>query len=270
MQCSYEPSLRMSANYLPEQERKVVEGLGQWLDSLHVMLTLSVRRFEPEKAADLDIPDWVRKCSLRLEDTIFGHVNATLSEVVFTPYRMGYAIGLMRWGDDALKKPLNPALKRLSKRARLSARAKRKINKLLYDFAVTHDLYPWLGKPVSKFIPIEHREKVRRLDKMAGESSAEYHHGLADGLRGLGEKSPHDKSTLATDVHLALLMWWRIVSRFRSVTELHRWLTRILGPQRVGDKKRIEKICQRIGLRFRSRGRPRKNQTPPRKPDGIK
>lgn len=248
----------------------MIEGLGLWLESLHDMLTLSVRRYEPENAAKLEIPDWVRKCSDRIEETTFRHVNETLSEAVFTPYRVGYAIGLMRWGDASLKKPLNSAIKRLSKRTRLSNRAKRKVNKLLYDFAVAHDLYPWLGKPVSKFIPIQHREKVRRLDKTAGEGSAEYHHGLADGLRGLGEKSPHDKSTLATDVHFALLMWWRIVARFRSVTELHHWLTRILGPQRVGDKKRIEKICQRIGLRFRSRGRPRKNQTPPRKPDGIK
>ena len=62
------------------------------------------------------------------------------------------------------------------------------------------------------------------------------------------------------EIYLFLLLFWRAVSRFKSVPELHRVLIRIFGPHRTGDIKRIEKICQRIGLHFRKPGRPPKTK----------
>ena len=35
-------------------------------------------------------------------------------------------------------------------------------------------------------------------------------------------------------------------------------LVKVFGPYRTGDLKRTEKICQRIGLRYRKAGRPKK------------
>lgn len=60
------------------------------------------------------------------------------------------------------------------------------------------------------------------------------------------------------EIYLVMIQYWRVVARFQSVRELHEWLTIIFGANRVGNQKRVEKICQRIGLSFRKPGRPSK------------
>jgi hypothetical protein len=61
------------------------------------------------------------------------------------------------------------------------------------------------------------------------------------------------------EIYVFFMSYWRIVERFKSVHELHQVLVKILG-RRAGDLKRIEKICQRIGLHYRKPGRPKKKQ----------
>lgn len=224
-------------------------------------MLLGLRVTEPEEAAKADVPEWVRQCSLRLENTLFAAVNENFAEAVFTPYRIGYALGLMRWGSEKMNEPAKPEVVRLLRKRRMSPRARRAAGKLIQAFVIKHDLHPLINRKESKFIPPNFRARLRKLDKFGGADSAEYHRGLSDGLRGIGQGAPGEKATLATDLYLTLLMWWRFVARFQSVTELHLWLTRVLGRQRVGDKKRIEKICERIGLTLRERGRPRENPT---------
>lgn len=101
----------------------------------------------------------------------------------------------------------------------------------------------------------------RLTAKYSGHEASEFHRGLSSGLQGVGHGVPGDRSNHATDVYLALLVWWRFIPRLGSVTLLHRWLGQVLGPARAGDRKRTEKICERIGLKFRDRGRPRINPT---------
>lgn len=55
-----------------------------------------------------------------------------------------------------------------------------------------------------------------------------------------------------------MLMHWRAVDRLDSVPSLHQLLRRCLGEYRTGDLKRVEKICQRVGLHYRKPGRPKK------------
>ena len=62
--------------------------------------------------------------------------------------------------------------------------------------------------------------------------------------------------TDATRIYNTLWLYSEFVPELQSVTELHAWLQSILGKKIAGDKKRIEKICERIGLTFRSSGRP--------------
>ena len=59
------------------------------------------------------------------------------------------------------------------------------------------------------------------------------------------------------EIYLLLLTFHRFVGRLDSVSELHAWLRKVMGEYRTGDLKRIEKICQRIGLHFRKPGRPK-------------
>jgi hypothetical protein len=60
-----------------------------------------------------------------------------------------------------------------------------------------------------------------------------------------------------TQIYIALLLSWRSVEKLDSVPALHRGLCKI-GTHVVGDLKRIEKMCQRLELRFGRPGRPRK------------
>lgn len=65
-------------------------------------------------------------------------------------------------------------------------------------------------------------------------------------------------TTTAFEVYLQMFLHLDEMLRFKSTAELHKWLCAKLGEQRVGDLKRIQSICKRLGLSFRTRGRPKK------------
>ena len=62
-----------------------------------------------------------------------------------------------------------------------------------------------------------------------------------------------------------MLLFWRDISKFESVAQLYHLLSEASKPMGIEiTLKRVEKLCQRIGLKFKSRGRPkRKIQTNP-------
>jgi len=62
-----------------------------------------------------------------------------------------------------------------------------------------------------------------------------------------------DVGSTATRLYWILLIGWRRVEEFGSIPELHRRLCRcvFLGPHVVGPLKRLEKICERVGLSYR-------------------
>ena len=56
-------------------------------------------------------------------------------------------------------------------------------------------------------------------------------------------------------------MFWPAISKFESVAELHKLLSAAAKPMGIEiTLKRIEKLCQRIGLKFKGRGRPKKSK----------
>jgi hypothetical protein len=59
-------------------------------------------------------------------------------------------------------------------------------------------------------------------------------------------------------IAFAIILEWRAISKLQSVGQLHKILAEALKPQGiVVTLKRVEKLCQRIGLRFKGRGRPK-------------
>jgi hypothetical protein len=69
-----------------------------------------------------------------------------------------------------------------------------------------------------------------------------------DRTMGVGEK-----------LAFAMIHNWRAISKLESVGELHKILAAALKPHGIViGLKRVEKLCQRIGLKFKGRGRPRK------------
>lgn len=67
-----------------------------------------------------------------------------------------------------------------------------------------------------------------------------------------------DIGNSAFEIYFFMLNSWRFVDSLKSVHELHECLVKVYGPYRVGELKRVEKICQRIELRYRKPGRPKK------------
>ena len=48
-------------------------------------------------------------------------------------------------------------------------------------------------------------------------------------------------------VYLTMAIHWRTIDQFKHVPELHKFLVHVLGEQKAGSLKRIEKLCQRVG-----------------------
>lgn len=73
-------------------------------------------------------------------------------------------------------------------------------------------------------------------------------------------KAPNagDIGNSATELYFYMIVHWKVVNAMNSVHELHQWLVKRFGPHQVGELKRIEKICQRIELHYRRRGRPKR------------
>jgi len=76
------------------------------------------------------------------------------------------------------------------------------------------------------------------------------------------DKEPAVWETTSTRIYIALFFLIPVMPKIRSVSHLHQILSRIPGVGAVGrlndvkQSKRLGKMCQRIGLKFRTRGRP--------------
>ena len=55
-----------------------------------------------------------------------------------------------------------------------------------------------------------------------------------------------------------MILFWRDISKFESVAQLHQFLSAAGKPMGIViTLKRVEKLCYRIGLKFKGRGRPK-------------
>jgi hypothetical protein len=78
-------------------------------------------------------------------------------------------------------------------------------------------------------------------------------------------RKPAPEST-AFKVYVQLWLHWKLVESFQSVPQPHRFLAVFIPASELGDRKRLEKLCQRHGLKLRKPGRPpnsKNSDTPP-------
>lgn len=141
--------------------------------------------------------------------------------------------------------------------------------------AKTKELKP-LAKGLNSFRPefkknrILVKKKLREVNAIVANQDVRSQIEFGDAFKAtyfnsLAEKNglPHWQ-TDATKIHFMLLILWPYMPYIKSVHHLHQILRFLLPSQVVGDLKRIEKICQRINLSFRKKGRPKKEiQTRP-------
>ncbi len=115
-------------------------------------------------------------------------------------------------------------------------------------------------------------EARKTADKISFDELKEY----AGGFSTAAEKGTFTEigelvgATRAQNIYFTMWFFWGFVEKLESVRELHDWLrSTVKWADDRGKMKCIEKICERIGLRFRSRGRPCKNPPAAKKSVGI-
>lgn len=207
----------------------------------------------PQLEDETGAPEWVERLQVALTKSYFaGAFRGPSTEL--TPGRFGYALGrqiaLMEWHFEFLTRLGEKLEGRVTITPEMEHRAS-----LWYEKVQT--ALPHYRRSV-------HRTLLRASDAESQDRAAffrQYGEGLSSGL-GSADKFPGAATTTASDIYEILFWFWRSVEKFNSVRDVHRLLVKLLGANRVGAQKRVEKICQRIGLTLRPPGRPCVKRSP--------
>jgi hypothetical protein len=207
----------------------------KWIDSCEKKL--------PEPAfMKGEFPEWVERLARELISTLYPTAKLkvgkawTAAEVgAMLGHRLAYLHGIEEHlPESAVGKPFKGLDKKVVKRIRKEMKA------FLEAFEVS------MGRSLVLASVQSHGE------------SAQFFTAFAKGLSKLpsdAQASNFHRTT--TRVYWLMLWGWRSVEKLKSVRELQQGLCKYLEPYVVGDVKRIEKMCQRLGLRFGKPGRPR-------------
>jgi hypothetical protein len=187
-----------------------------------------------------------------------------LSDESMTRKQAGHCVGHLHW----MRKRLPSLCENMGKRLRaiklpvLSEKMERLLEReldaaLTFDVAVTpEEILDYEGFLSGESRHLENQEI--KMNDLPAADAASFFAGKSQGI--LGPSGADDGSlheTSATKIYLLLILAWPTVSELPSVSVLHDWLKSRLGPRVVGEKRRVEKLCERMGLRLRGRGRPK-------------
>ncbi|MBU1735848.1 MAG: hypothetical protein KJ692_11480 [Verrucomicrobia bacterium] len=148
-----------------------------------------------------------------------------------------------------------------------------------HEYAAWHQDNPGMAAAIERLLPeyriiIEatvayQRQKrikyVRKIMAIAGQQSfkdaCSFFKGFSMAVQkgSITETGQPAGETSTTKIYGMLVMHQNFIPRLQSVNELYEWLQYMLGKSLIDEIKgfkRIEKICERIGLRFRPPGRP--------------
>ena len=102
------------------------------------------------------------------------------------------------------------------------------------------------------------KEALAGAVNLPPDEMAEFMRGVDVGVKGASFESFKAHYDFTTSVYMILLSNWPAIEKLGSVTELRNWLLERLPEINVGSESRIKKLCSRVGLKLRDRGRPRK------------
>jgi hypothetical protein len=199
---------------------------------------------------DVEFPKWVENIEREISLVLLPAAKLRDAKYVITPKRMGSVIGhgcgmavaMMEWFAGSEQITIAGAAKPLTD------------EELKQADEFNRSLATWYNA-------------ARRLAKLSlcscvdqtYEDMRDFLTGFADGFSRKPRLSKASEIGNPTfEIYLFMMIYWRLIERMGSVRQLHESLVTVFGASRVGEQKRIEKICQRIGLSFRKPGRPKK------------
>jgi hypothetical protein len=203
----------------------------------------------------IEYPQWVINVEREFSQVMLPSAKLKDPGIKMTPKRMGALLGhmcemavwLMEWLGAQIEKPDEP------KTASASAEA---LTEEQYESGLKI-----LGSLGDWYLA------MRRLAKRALCSCVDQsYEDMTNFLLGYADGFSRKPKTLQVgnignptfEIYVFVLMSWQLIDQLNSVRQFHEVLVKVMGASRVGDQKRVEKICQRIGLTFRKVGRPKK------------
>ncbi len=232
------------AGVSPEEDRKA------WLrrlanEFLKLEALFPITSFLPDEG----LPPWVEKVEQEIGATMFP-VARIKDDLNLTPNRMGALIGhscaIAVWMIEALQFEIERAPE--LDESKFTAEQLEHGAKIFYG--IVNDWYPAFRRLAKRALCTS---VDRTYDEMT-EFLLAYSAGFSRKPKKFGMP---DVGHSAMEIYFFMLMYWRGVNALGSVRQLHEVLVNRFGPYRVGELKRIEKICQRIGLHYRKPGRPK-------------
>lgn len=231
-------------------EQNIIVSERQWFhrlaDELDKLEALMPFRVLPDTTTH---PEWVLNVEREVSISMLPAAKLRAANYEITPKRMGALLGHMcamaAWMMESLQFQIdnhNPV-----KCPQLTEAEIESGLKLLGSF-------------------IKWYEGVRRFAKLALCACVDRTYlEMRDFLLGYGDGFSHkpltfgygDFGSTTIEIYHYMLRFWPAIEKLKSVRQLHEELMKVFGANKVGDQKRIEKICQRIGLSFRKPGRPR-------------
>ena len=209
-----------------------------------------------------EYPQWVLKVEREFSLVVLPSAKLKDSNLKMTPKRMGAILGhicemavwMMEWINHQMESDVSMSEASFSKKPLPEMNE----NELEKGLNILESLGKWYLA-------------LRRLAKRALCSCVDQtYDDMTDFLLGYADAFSRKPKTFQVgnmgnptfEIYVFMFIYWRLIERMGSVRELHETLVAVMGT-RIGDQKRIEKICQRIGLTFRKVGRPKKLiQTP--------
>ena len=192
---------------------------------------------------DIEYPQWVKNVEREFSLVMFPAAKLRNSKNELTSKRMGAMLGHL----SEIAVWMMEAFNQNTQQIQMSEDDYKKAQKFRADF---EDWY----------------KSCRRLAKRSLCSCVDLNYqDMTDFLLGYADAFSRKPKTYKTgnlgsttfEIYNCMLVYWRFVDQMQSVRQFHEWLVKIFGAQKIGDQKRTEKICQRMGLHFRKRGRPK-------------
>lgn len=195
-------------------------------------------------------PEWTKQMATELAKTTIPKVNCGKLDDL-TAMEVGRIVGVKQAAmseveEVGMTEKQEEALERLLK-DRWGDKAEE--NFLEHIKLITEKFFPAYERAI--------RRSINSASKQPPQQQADFFRGYSEMV---GER-PDARSTTTTKIYFFMILYWREIDALAksgrySVRQLHDLLCGIFGAHLVGDRKNIEKMCERKGLHFRGRGRP--------------